>query len=138
MFIGLVFFIRYLFRKRRLGKAESPPSSPLLPAMEYSRDSVLPPSIARSISHRSKASNTSNGGSIDWTRNGGNRGLGNKPAPLDFGLGQGGLGTQTRGGTPLLSPLPPVAKAPVGNGGRERFELGDDTGEKSKIFEMSA
>lgn len=110
IFLGLVFLIRRMFRKRRVGRAESPPSSPLLPPME---DSMLPPSIARSISQRSKASNNN---SCDWGRKEGRRDLGSNVQPLKFGNGEG-FGDSYRG-TALVSPLPPAAKVA---GGRDIF-----------------
>jgi hypothetical protein len=49
LIIGVAFVIRAYFRNRRLGKAEFPPESPLLPPMESSSLSR----ISRSFSQRS-------------------------------------------------------------------------------------
>jgi hypothetical protein len=116
IFVGFVVFIRRFFRNRRLGKAESPPSSPLLAPME---DSILPLSIARSISQRS---GTSSHRSDDWGSNEGSSVIGNKVRPRELGNGQGGFGEGYRG-IAQLSPLPPVAR---GGGGRDVFMDGDD------------
>lgn len=140
VFIGLVFLIRRMFRKRRIGRAESPPSSPLLPPME---DTMLPASIARGISQRSKASSNN---SDDWGSKEGGRDRGNSIKPLNLGGGAGRFG-EGYGGTPLVSPLPPVAK---GGGGRDVFadranfnmnprrgELEGERVEHPRVFELS-
>lgn len=109
IFVGFVIFIRRYFRNRRLGKAEYPPSSPLLPPIE---DSFLPPSIARSISQRSGASSyrSDNFGSSE-----GSAVLGSKVKPRRLGNGQEGFGEGFKD-IAQLSPLPPAAK---GGGGRD-------------------
>lgn len=74
-------------RKRRVGKAESPPSSPLLTPL----DSPMPLSIARSMSQRS-------GGNDFWGFSNGNTIAGPRDDKADV----------YRGVAPL-SPLPPAS-----------------------------
>jgi len=88
LFIGIVFLIRRIMRKRRIGKAESPPSSPLLTPI----DSPMPLSIARSMSQRS-------GGNDFWGFSNGNTIAGPRGEKADDSY---------RGVAPL-SPLPQAA-----------------------------
>lgn len=157
-----VFFLRRLFRNHRLGKAEYPPPSPLLPPMD-DMDTLLPPGIARSISQRSKVSELSvsnrsddhgwrgdekgsgdgGGGEIGVARSGSTGGWGDGK-----GYGYRGVGDDV---VSPLSPLPPVARRD-GKGDvfvdgvgfslvprSQRAELIGETSqkEKEKIFELS-
>lgn len=153
-----VFFLRRLFRNHRLGKAEYPPPSPLLPPMD-DMDTLLPPGIARSMSQRSKVSALSNrSDDHDWhgdeKMSGGEIGVARSgSAGGGWGDGRGYRGV---GDVSPLSPLPPVARRD-GEGdvfvdgvgfslvprspGPKRMELSGETvqkeKEKEKIFELS-
>jgi hypothetical protein len=115
LFIAALYLIRRLFRAHRLGRAEYPPPSPLLPSTHFDDfDSRLPPGIARSMSQRSKASYLSE--DTIWEE---------KVQARNIGIARGGWGTGQgygdRGANGVeegygeravspLSPLPPVAK----------------------------
>ena len=112
LFIVSVFFIRRLFRNHRLGKAEYPPPSPLLPNME---DTLLPPGIARSISQRSKGS-ISSLGSFDDGEKGGERYQNHFAIGRAIGGGEGfGREGEKGGYTEVgnVSPLSPLPRAKV-------------------------
>jgi len=117
VFVVCLFLLRRFFRNHRLGKAEFPPPSPLLPSIE---DTLLPPGIARSMSQRSKLTHSSND-SEDWRSDvdgekmemgfGGSEGrYANTFERRNVASRNGGLGQGYRdvGDVSPLSPLPPV------------------------------
>jgi hypothetical protein len=133
LLIALVVIMRRVFRKRRLGKAEYPPTSPLLPPME---DSFLPPSIARSISQRSKASSNNNG--VGHNRMDSSSSQRSNLQPLDFQNEKAGFDREYRG---ILSPLPPAARGagqgamfPQGQTPQRRVEPERDMSGRLKEF----
>jgi hypothetical protein len=152
-----VFFLRRLFRNHRLGKAEYPPPSPLLPPMD-DMDTLLPPGIARSMSQRSKVSALSNrSDDNDW--HGDEKIAGREIGVARSGSAGGGWGYgrgyKGVGDVSPLSPLPPVARRD-GEGdvfvdgvgfslvprspGPKMVELSSEIvreEEKEKIFELS-
>lgn len=109
LFIGIVFLIRRIMRKRRIGKAESPPSSPLLTPI----DSPMPLSIARSMSQRS-------GGNDFWGFSNGNTIAGPRGEKADDSY---------RGVAPL-SPLPQAATSYGGSNNNNTNNTNDFAGFK--------
>jgi hypothetical protein len=148
-----VFFLRRLFRNHRLGKAEYPPSSSLLPPMD-DMDTLLPPGIARSMSQRSKVSALTNrSDDHDWHADekgsAGEIGVARSGSTGGWGDGRGYRGVGDDVVSPL-SPLPPVARRDgVGDvfvdgvgfslvPKSKRVELSSETEmKKEKIFELS-